>query len=100
MMTCLYCGTEYNGDPRSYYCGTICRKRAENARARLKKLMTAYPQVIQDMDEAAFLGDRLRANRLKLKAQRINEQIESLRPVFTEQQNWFAEFYKAMSAFA
>jgi hypothetical protein len=99
MMLCLNCGAEYIGDPRSYYCGTRCRKRAENSRARLKRLMADYPATIRKMEQAAAAGDTSRANRAKARAHRVIHQIENLEPVFTREQRWLNTFYSAIGRF-
>lgn len=98
-MNCLHCNREYSGDPRSYYCGTTCRKRAENARARLKRLMLGYPSTMSKIDQAAAEGDYSKANRASARARRILMQINELEPVFTKEQHWFSKFYNAIDRF-
>lgn len=99
MMNCLQCDQEYNGDTRSLYCGTICRKRAENARARLKKLPMAYIGAIKSAEQAEAEGDRARARRASEKAKRILIQIESMTPLFTREQAWLMPLYAAIGQF-
>lgn len=99
MMNCLHCNQEYTGDTRSLYCGTICRKRSENARARLKRLMLGYPSTVSKMDQAASQGDLAKANRASARARRILMQINELEPVFTKEQHWFSTFYNAIDRF-
>lgn len=99
MMNCLHCNEEYNGDPRSLYCGTICRKRAENARARLKKLPMAYIGAIKSVEQAEAEGDRARARRASEKAKRILIQIESMTPLFTREQSWLMPLYVAIGQY-
>jgi hypothetical protein len=98
-MICLHCNREYNGDPRSFYCGARCRKRAENQRARLKRLIVDYPRTVAKMEQAASQGDPRRAHRAKARARRIINQIENLNPVFTGHQSWLSEIYSTIGRF-
>jgi hypothetical protein len=95
-MNCLHCNREYSGDPRSYYCGTTCRKRAENARARLKRLPSTYLATVRKMQQAESEGDPARANRAKARAHRILKQMETMRPIFTQHQRWLNAIHQTI----
>lgn len=75
MARCIQCGSEFNGRPNRVYCTPLCKKRAENQRARLARMLEQHPALMAKAATARKNADYHTMRLCTAKADRLAEEI-------------------------
>jgi hypothetical protein len=77
-MICTHCGNDFTGRSNRLYCSALCKKRSENQRERFKRLVSQYPRLIRESQQAGTAGDWHTARLRKAQAERALQQIDTM----------------------
>jgi len=77
-MICTYCDATFTGRPNRLYCSSACKKRSEHMRERFKRLVSQYPRLIREEQQARTDGDWHTARLRKAQAERALQQIDAM----------------------
>lgn len=95
MTPCLFCGARFNGRINRLYCTALCKKRAENAQNRLKRLVSQYRQSEATEQQARAGNDFDTARRAIAKRGRLLVEIQQTtrQRIFWESEAWQTTFH-------
>jgi hypothetical protein len=57
MASCIECGNHFTGQTNKVYCSVTCRKRAENNRAKMNRIMQQLTDLSELASRACQSGD-------------------------------------------
>lgn len=92
---CLFCGSRFTGRTNRDYCRQLCRKRAENARNKLKRLVSQYHQSAAAEQQAKADHDYATLHKSMGRRQRLLDEIEDFtkQHFFWESPDWLVAFH-------
>ena len=78
MANCIECGKDFTGRPDQVYCSKSCRKRAENNRAKMQRIMTQLEQLPSEAETARFNADYHRVRLIRARVEQLETELSSL----------------------
>ena len=78
MAICIECGSEFEGRTDKVYCSTRCRKRAENNRAKMQRIMTQLERLPDEAEAARAKGDYHAVRRARARGKQLEVQLSRL----------------------
>jgi len=74
----MECGEHFTGRPNKVYCSPKCRKRAENNRASMRKMLEPMPMLHERAEEARLAGNYHKMRLSMAQANRLRERLTEL----------------------